>query len=106
MTPKETLLKAADLLETKGWTQREYALKKDGTIACTYDEASCFCSIGAICAADGRRPHHDAGLAVELFRDYIAEHYGQFVVQWNDAEDQTAENVIKALRECAESLDA
>ena len=101
MTPKETLLKAADILETKGWTQEYFARNKKGEMTNVIGDATCFCAMGAISAAEG-------GPYVSIYDKetvkYLGEHVDDLVFRWNDAPDQTAVNVIKIMRECAESL--
>ena len=89
LSAKETLLKAADLLETKGWLQHSFT-----------NLHGCLCTLGALNVAAGLTA--DACEPNEA-EDIFAEFVGGFTATWNDAPDQTAENVIKTMRECAEA---
>ena len=110
MTTSETLYKAADLIERKGW----------GRGSATWHGGGGLCVEGAIAAALGRRvmigedaitPDElnyecPAGLAVREFLG--AERIGvstggkaKWLCHWNDRPDRTASEVIEVLRATA-----
>ena len=96
-----TLRKAADLLESKGWTQGAFARNGHEEVSINDPQANCFCVLGAIifsnCIGDLRTR---AALAryLNLDRD-------EWVLDWNDDPTRTKEEVIKTLRDCADSLE-
>lgn len=79
---------AADLIEKNGWFTTRYA-------SSGYNS---YCAATAI----GR----DSSEALTCFRKYLIRLNltEKDVISWNDSEAQTAENVIKTLREAANSL--
>lgn len=88
MTPKEILLAAATLLETKGWTQGEF--KNDYNGKC--------CALGAI---------NRSTKSNELSRvtcGHLQVYLNGSVIVWNDHPDRTAAEVTATLRACAETL--
>lgn len=46
MKPSEILTKGLELLETKGWTQHDYAKDKRGDSAFNVKDAVCYCGFG------------------------------------------------------------
>lgn len=86
--PKQSkaLLRAASLLEKGGWIQGHY--RKDGA-HCAYG------AINDIC-------NNDTKLEIAVTKK-LQECVGGNIVGWNDSPTQTAENVIKTMRECARS---
>lgn len=104
MTPSEILLKAADLIEQKGWTRYGYARDEDGNdVNPTSRHAVCFCAIGAI-----RASANDRGLgslsrtAVRFAEDALD---CNSLDDWNDEFGRTKEEVVEALRRAAQSTD-
>ena len=49
MTPKESLIAARALIQDeKNWIQRSYYSDADGNNDCIFEEATCFCTVGAL----------------------------------------------------------
>ena len=106
---RAVLLKAAKILEEKGWVQQSFA--KRGS----------YCIIGAINKAIGRHPSNDdlnRGKNQPLFNEVVSRleeriprqrSWGNFgyyqgaakIESWNDDERRTKEQVLKTLRDCA-----
>lgn len=91
MTVQEILLKAADVIESRGWTREAFSHR--GRV----------CVLGAIGVVAHNDPdwpgtiiEHDA--AVKRLEDYL----GEWPAIWND-EQKSRAPVIAALREAAES---
>lgn len=95
------LLKAADLLEQRGWVQGAFR------------EAGRFCTLGAVRQASG---YYRSQASVDtvnewqttetIYREVIANldlSFPNGVVAWNDGPNQTKEGVISKLREIAKS---
>lgn len=85
MDTPEILTKAAEVIDERGWFQgaSQDPLGTDRTDA-----------------------DYDADIATETFDDrWLIPRYGDIdVVDWNDAQERTAEQVTTALRECAAEL--
>ncbi|WP_158170942.1 DUF6197 family protein [Rhodococcus sp. JT-3] len=119
---KVDLLNAATVLETEGWGQEGYIISGDSE-----DSTYCYCAGGAILRAVGVPPadidpdeyrsnreksdRFDAamealgkslGLAAKVPSNFV--NWNLQIPKWNDAEDQTAENVIASIRKAAEEL--
>lgn len=103
MKAKEILIEAANLLETKGWTQDAFARDANGMGIKSHEESAvCFCTIGALNRVSGenvvRRLDTEGNKAYEYLRDSIG---GWGIAEWNDSYDRTKEDVISALRNAA-----
>lgn len=48
MKPSEILRAGLNLLETRGWTQHDYAKDKNGNMAFNVEHAASFCGLGAM----------------------------------------------------------
>lgn len=102
---KQIINEAADLLETKGWVSGSYAQKNGYSINSmmdleTFGAPDCYCALGAIAAVQGFAPFDPRGFqAATPMLAHIPE---AMVSTWNDTNGQTAENVIKTMREVAE----
>ena len=83
VTTREVYLRAADLIEERGWCQGKFG---------TDDR---LCILGAIFAAE-REWHRSIGL--DALRMVIGR---DVIVPWNDQEGRTQEEVVSALREAA-----
>lgn len=90
---QDILLKAADILETKGWTQYSY-----------HDHRG-FCAVGAIREAVGSNFDSMTNTQYDLihkaankFRTVIGTHD---ITVWNDARTTTKQTVIKTLKRAA-----
>jgi hypothetical protein len=95
----EILLKAADVIEARGWIQGAYA-HTDGV-----------CALGAIAVAVGIGTSTAAIITnrtcckvVEDFERWLGLADNADVTGWNDEDDRTAEQVTAVLRECAAAL--
>jgi hypothetical protein len=92
MTPQEVLLKAAELLERRGWCQNEL----------TNPETGAYCVLGAlqtVCLVD----YFIESEAREILRNKV---YGEppetgSLVDWNDEPGRTATEIISTLRAAA-----
>lgn len=105
MKANEILTAAANLLETKGWTQDAFARDANGKSIKSHEESAvCFCTIGALNRASGenvvRRLDTEGNRAYEHLRHSIG---GWGVAEWNDSYDRTKEDVISTLRNAAET---
>jgi hypothetical protein len=89
-----TLRRAAQIVRERGWTQGRYE-EEDGRM----------CVEGAMSLAHGyQAPAGNCDVVADLFalRQVTLEN----VVDWNDAPERTAEDVIAALEAAADRLDA
>jgi hypothetical protein len=83
MTPSEILLKAADLLAERGWTQ--------GVLE---DYEGRMCAAGAVYNVTC-----NSSAALELLQAHIG--FSDNIAAWNDAPGRTAEDVILAMKRAA-----
>jgi len=104
MTPQETLIKAAELIEEHGWDRHTY-----------YDpDTDCYCVDGAIMAVTGHEPMIDGYRLSKTTQDLydrdaaeqlLMEHLGISTIpalfRWNDDPDRTKEEVVSALKAAA-----
>lgn len=93
MKVKELLVKAKGLIENpETWTQGYYAHDKDGNMCEALDEeATCFCSIGALFKANGGYYDEDGVISkAEDILNSLADRH--FIVDHNDS--NTHENVM------------
>jgi hypothetical protein len=98
-TTQKVLSRATELLRS-GWTQNEFATKRDGA-SCDYDnpDAACFCATGAIARAslDLGLPAKERIVARDVLRDLLRAEYADDVmgiVGWNDSYGQTQAEVV------------
>lgn len=93
-TRRETLLKAAELIETRGWTT--------GSL----NDSNGFCVLGAVAYSalgDSEYRHHamcGADVLYMLAAEILGEH-DEVVYDWNDSGGNTAKNVTRVLRDVA-----
>lgn len=105
----QILHQAIELLRTKGWTQGSYARDAKGLRTDSHgSDATCFCVLGAIKRVYGSKRDikylnilHDT-----ISRELVAQRLLASVVEWNDAPDQTAPQVIAWLESFATKLEA
>lgn len=105
----QILHQAIELLRTKGWTQGSYARDAGGLRTDTHGlDATCFCALGAIKRVCGSKRDikyvnilHDT-----IIRELVAQRLPSSVIDWNDAPDQTAPQVITWLESFATKLEA
>lgn len=111
MTTPEILLKAANVIEARGWHQGSY-------IPNMADKATCpVCVLAAINVARGLPPDcmydpYAPGPAYEAAFEFagwlgllnVPEVVDTVGEGWNDAPGRTADEVTSALRECAAEL--
>lgn len=103
----DILMKAAEVIETRGWHQGYYMPAGTSRATCPV------CVLGAINVAAGYPPDGSpdertdvAGPAEDATKALIEHLGGLHADTWNDALGRTAEQVTTALRECAASLKA
>jgi hypothetical protein len=86
------LLKAAALIEERGWCQREQE-SDDGRL----------CALGALHYADGNRPYDGVSKLGQKARNRLCRAIGTDRVgsQWNDVPGRTKEEVVAKLRAVA-----
>lgn len=100
MTVKEVLLGAAQVLETRGWCQKQYV-----------DKRGCCCMSGAMQFAMGFDPRTDDMWRSDMSRiwlEAIAAVESQMgamdtVIRWNDQQGRTVEEVLSVLEKAAEA---
>ena len=105
MTPREALLRAAELVElghTKGASARDAS---GGVVLANSPCAVCFCALGAMRAATCGLPtedeQDDAFFAARgVLLGYLDR---DTTVPWNDAPERTQADVVQALRAAAET---
>ena len=94
------LVRAHNLLVTKGWTQGCNARTAIGraSLAQSPDAAS-FCAVGSIAAADWRRGSETFEMAMRLFGVTICGSNSiDTITLWNDAPERTKREVLAAFR--------
>jgi hypothetical protein len=104
----EVLIKAAELIEAKGWTQKQFQ-----------DSAGCLCTVGAIVLAGGGSFRYnedglpddyddpsDAGFGIGDALAAVEAVVGPELVTWNDDPDREQSEVVDALRTAAKRVAA
>ncbi len=90
MTAAEVARKAADLLERDGWCQGKFR------------NSGAHCVVAALTAVDDWSAPEQAAV-----RRRLRVHAGtEWLVNWNDAPERTADEVIALLRQVATELEA
>lgn len=113
ITAKNVLIEAINLLETKGWTQDEFARDINGVgVGSLSKSATCYCTIGAINAATSALVERNTGWDEERRADLRlnAKRAVRQVIQggiamWNDTEGRTKDEVIEALKQAADIVE-
>ena len=82
---RKCLLKAAKILEERGWCQG--TMSKDGM----------YCAVGAIADAT----EYENPIMNEVIGRLKAHIGTGSLPKWNDCKTQTAENVVRKMRDCA-----
>lgn len=107
MDEREVLLRAADLIESKGWCKDFSALDADLNEVDPWSDSACvFCAVGAIesVAANGYADFDGLTLSNGAI-DRLSRALGaRNVIRWNDEDGRTQEEVVAALRKAAEGL--
>lgn len=85
MTPRDVLLKAADLIEERGWGQGFCRTSP--------------CAVDAISTTGAKSDWPAGGRALEALRDHLQV---PSIAGWNDQPGRTQAEVVTALREAAE----
>lgn len=98
----EDIEQAADLIETHGWfkvVDGVGAVRTPRTL-----DGNCFCVLTAIPmrGMDNTARHLANYLGFNL-NDSLEMSHSEFIVYWNDSQD-SAEVVIRVLRECAQAI--
>lgn len=93
----------AEVIERNGWHQGDYYKRVEGLSI-----RDCpVCAAGALSVAVANLPLPRISNRLTNALQALQEHVHAFSVgNWNDQEEQTAENVIKTIRECADRLEA
>jgi hypothetical protein len=106
---KAALLKAAEVIETNGWTQGQYYDYRQAAAGTPMNECR-VCAAGALCLAilgDPRIPDFNAGASGLFYqaRREVSKRLPVFeaLTEWNDAEGRTAEEVAAFFRRVAEA---
>lgn len=101
-TPRETLQQARDLVaQPDGWVKQANAVTDLGLYVEPVDpKAVAYCASGAIQAVTGMWGSHDYHVAARKLAQQIdperAAEPDRVIVQWNDSDDTTVEDVIAA----------
>jgi hypothetical protein len=97
-TPRELLLDAAKLIETRGWTQQAYARRMFSDRPCEDAAffAGSFCAIGALKRVS--KGNRESWCIAKLAADNAAD--GNMIA-FNDAPGRTKAEVVAKLREAA-----
>lgn len=95
--PRDALLRAADLIEERGWCQNHSAIDAAG-VECVYPEAVAFCAGGAINYVADIETYYTA---CDLLDKAVG--MGDLgYITWNDDPERTKAEVVARLREAAE----
>ena len=88
METHEVLQKARDLLaDRKHWAQNWFAYDKDGHFVDSVDEnATCWCSVGAVCKVEGRDDCQNSK-ALDLLDEVLEDYFNWVsgVANYNDS---------------------
>ena len=92
LTPNEVLANAADYIEQHGWIQHN-----------AEDSRGQVCALGAIgrAAYAPGVPENERWDLYDEASDVMVDHLGRQIIEWNDTPGQTAEEVVRAMREAA-----
>jgi len=94
----DILDRAAELIETKGWTQNAFA-RACGHPVNFYDRAAeCFCVTGAIGAVSMSEPCLVEYQSRMLLARSIGINSSLDIIAWNDNQSRTKDDVIAALK--------
>ena len=105
MTPKEFLLEVANTLEYEGWMQGSFtSLAKHNILRNTHaaEYSVCRCVYGAMEAVSYRGCLNTQTYSTAF--NALQRRVCNNICFWNDSPGQTKENVIKTIREVAETL--
>jgi hypothetical protein len=93
----EVLTKARDILEDMGWTKR-YLAREINNISVKTDspQATCFCSLGALAKAKGRRSYSAECLFQRACRIQLSEAMDLNIIGTNDDEETRLIHVLMA----------
>lgn len=105
-TPADVLLKAADIIETKGWTQEVYARDRSGApVATTNSSAWSFCLLGSVVNAAHKLKLPPSGaterLAETALREMLLAEYRLNITTWNDERCKSKAEAVEALHAAA-----
>lgn len=113
MNAVELITKAADLIETKGWTQGCNARNAAGErVYVDTPDAACFCVYGALakCVEQELLGQLNDIAAAELSK-YVSREFGELdgrsgqnIVNYNDTPGRTKEEVLAVMRAVAKEL--
>lgn len=106
-TIKDTLLEAADILETMGWTQGSYARDVWGNPRQVFDDTAVqFCALGALsCATRFMNVDESIDVLTKYLYKKLSWNDSEISIsKWNDQLGRTREDVISTMRDCAATL--
>jgi hypothetical protein len=109
-TELDILQEARRLIDEKGWTQGQAARTRSGKpVEITLDDASCFCTVGALSRACMNLgvPHsgHSWSRTFTAFRQALPGS-PDYIAAWNDAPSRTKDDVLKAFDKAIETVRA
>jgi hypothetical protein len=91
---------AAELIETKGWTQGSYARDANGEAVDLLDKnAECFCIIGALSHVSWG---YDFNIRCKAYQFATNILHDKSLLPWNDDPARTKEEVITFLKSASE----
>jgi hypothetical protein len=104
MSVTDNLRAARALIEDpKHWTQDDLALNAAGEPAISYEEAVCFCSMGATGCAAYRHGYANGGFDADEFLNKVAQMAGFGTIsRFNDAPARTHAEVLAAFDKAIE----
>ncbi|PRH79362.1 hypothetical protein C6N75_09770 [Streptomyces solincola] len=126
MTPKDILLKAAEIIQRDGWHQGSLfkvpefttVRRLSGRLAATHaaGRTAPVCAMGALCRATFGTAYADdihvwPPALMDTYRDAVlalereVSAPGNSVAHWNDQRERTAEDVILAFKRAAHASD-
>lgn len=106
ITAKDVLIEAINLLETKGWTQHEFARDANGVdVGSLSKSAACFCTIGAINAAQHSLTRKVNPSLREDAKRAVRDVIQGGIAMWNDTKGRTKDEVIEVLKQAAEIVE-
>jgi hypothetical protein len=104
----DDLRDSADLIEKNGWTRGDFFEERDGLPP----ELCPVCSIGAVYTVTGGHPTGNGRGDWATIQRFVAvknalyNYLNRAIIDWNDAPDQTAENVIRTFRLVADQIES
>ena len=95
----EILDRAAELIETKGWTQGAFARAGGKPVIIDHIDADCFCAVGAIHRSYKGILEYDANI---FLVEVLCLSGTDEIFAWNDNPARTKDDVVAALKAAAQ----